>query len=153
MQHTPDHPTPAEMTSGQIAKRSGVAISALHFYERQGLIASRRTAGNQRRYRRDTLRRVAFIRVAQRVGMSLAEIKSALDELPEGRSPGKADWQRLSNTWRVELDHRIEQMEKLRDDLTGCIGCGCLSLDSCTLFNPDDTLSHEGSGPRRLLVP
>jgi MerR family redox-sensitive transcriptional activator SoxR len=153
MHHSTDHPTPAtELTVGQIAERSGVAVSALHFYERQGLINSRRTSGNQRRYRRDTLRRVAFIRVAQRVGMSLADIKAALDSLPEGRPPGKADWQRLSNSWRSELDHRIAQMEKLRDELTSCIGCGCLSLDTCTLFNPDDTLANEGSGPRRLLV-
>lgn len=149
-----DHLTLAatELTVGQLAERSGVSVSALHFYERQGLIASRRTNGNQRRYRRDTLRRVAFIRVAQRVGMSLAEIKTALDTLPEGRPPGKADWQRLSNSWRAELDLRIEQMVKLRDELTGCIGCGCLSLDTCTLFNPEDTLSSKGSGPRRLLV-
>lgn len=149
-----DHRTAitSELTVGQLAERSGVAVSALHFYERQGLIASRRTYGNQRRYRRDTLRRVAFIRVAQRVGMSLAEIKAALDGLPEGRPPGRADWQRLSNSWRAELDHRIAQMEKLRDELTGCIGCGCLSLDTCVLFNPDDTLSEEGPGPRRLLV-
>ena len=119
----------------------------LHFYERQGLIASRRTDGNQRRYRRDTLRRVAFIRVSQRVGMSLADIKTALDDLPEGRPPGKSDWQRLSNSWRSELDLRIDQMQKLRDELTGCIGCGCLSLDTCVLFNPDDTLADEGPGP------
>lgn len=153
MNRTTDHPTPAsELTVGQISQRSGVAVSALHFYERQGLIASRRTSGNQRRYRRDTLRRVAFIRVAQRVGMSLSDIKAALDTLPAGRPPGKADWQRLSNSWRSELDLRIAQMEKLRDELTGCIGCGCLSLDTCTLFNPDDALSTEGSGPRRLLV-
>jgi MerR family redox-sensitive transcriptional activator SoxR len=145
-------PISTELTVGQLAERSGVAISALHFYERQGLINSRRTEGNQRRYRRDTLRRVAFIRVAQRVGMSLAEIKSALDELPDGRPPGKDDWQQLSNSWRSELDHRIAQMHKLRDELTSCIGCGCLSLDTCKLFNPEDTLSEDGAGPRRLLV-
>lgn len=153
--HEPsDHRSPisTELTVGQFAERSGVAVSALHFYERQGLIFSRRTEGNQRRYRRDTLRRVAFIRVAQRVGMSLAEIKTALDDLPEGRPPGKADWVFLSNHWRAELDLRIAQMEKLRDELTGCIGCGCLSLDTCVLFNPEDTLSDEGPGPRRLLV-
>lgn len=154
MRQPPDHRSPIshELTVGQLAERSGVAVSALHFYERQGLIASRRTDGNQRRYRRDTLRRVAFIRVAQRVGMSLADIKAALDDLPEGRAPGKADWQHLSNSWRAELDLRIEQMLKLRDELTGCIGCGCLSLDTCVLFNPDDALSEEGPGPRRLLV-
>jgi len=152
---TPVHhhsPISTELTVGQLAERSGVAVSALHFYERQGLIVSRRTDGNQRRYRRDTLRRVAFIRVSQRVGMSLAEIKAALDDLPEGRPPGKADWQVLSNSWRSELDLRIEQMQKLRDELTGCIGCGCLSLDTCVLFNPEDELAGEGPGPRRLLV-
>ena len=154
MDHRNNLPTPTatELTVGQLSERSGVAVSALHFYERQGLILSRRTSGNQRRYRRDTLRRVAFVRVAQRVGMSLADIKAALDSLPEGRAPGKVDWQRLSNSWRAELDHRIVQMEKLRDELTGCIGCGCLSLDTCTLFNPDDTLAGEGPGPRRLLI-
>jgi len=154
MSQSPDHRIriSTELTVGQLSKRSGVSVSALHFYERQGLIASRRTDGNQRRYRRDTLRRVAFIRVSQRVGMSLAEIRSALDELPAGRPPGKADWQQLSNGWRAELDLRIEQMQKLRDELTGCIGCGCLSLDTCVLFNPEDTLSDEGPGPRRLLV-
>ena len=151
MTHSKDHPTPAiELTVGQIAERSGVAVSALHFYERQGLISSRRTTGNQRRYRRDTLRRVAFIRVAQRVGMSLADIKAALDSLPEGRPPGKADWQRLSNSWRSELDHRIAQMEKLRDELTGCIGCGCLSLKICALANPGDVLAEQGPGAVRL---
>ena len=154
MRQPTDHRSPisTELTVGQLAERSGVAVSALHFYERQGLISSRRTDGNQRRYRRDTLRRVAFIRVAQRVGMSLAEIKRALDDLPAGRPPGKADWQHLSNHWRAELDLRIEQMQKLRDELTGCIGCGCLSLDTCVLFNPDDTLADDGPGPRRLLV-
>jgi MerR family redox-sensitive transcriptional activator SoxR len=154
MRQPSDHRTPpaSELTVGQLAERSGVAVSALHFYERQGLIFSRRTEGNQRRFRRDTLRRVAFIRVAQRVGMSLADIKQALDELPDGRPPGKEDWQRLSNSWRAELDYRLAQMQKLRDELTSCIGCGCLSLDTCTLFNPEDTLSEKGPGPRRLLV-
>lgn len=154
MRTSSNHRTPisTELTVGQLAERSGVSVSALHFYEREGLISSRRTDGNQRRYRRDALRRVAFIRVAQRVGMSLADIKRALDDLPEGRPPGKADWQQLSNHWRAELDLRIEQMQKLRDDLTGCIGCGCLSLDTCVLFNPDDALSDEGPGPRRLLI-
>lgn len=141
-----------ELSVGQLADRTGVSISTLHFYERQGLISSRRTAGNQRRYRRDTLRRVAFIRVARRVGMSLADIKAALDQLPAGRTPGRADWQRISDEWRADLDLRIAQMEKLRDELAGCIGCGCLSLDTCVLFNPDDALAGEGAGPRRLLV-
>lgn len=141
-----------ELTVGQVAARSGVSVSALHFYERQGLISSTRTAGNQRRYTRDTLRRVAFIRVAQRVGMPLAVIGEALARLPEGRTPTRQDWEELSQAWRTELDHRIEQLIRLRDDLSNCIGCGCLSLDTCTLFNPDDDLAATGTGPRRLLV-
>lgn len=141
-----------ELTVGQVAQRSGIAISALHFYEREGLIRSRRTAGNQRRYSRDTLRRVAFIRVSQRVGIPLRRIREALDELPQERTPTRADWERLSNQWRSELDGRIEQLQMLRDDLTGCIGCGCLSLDVCVLFNPEDRLGGEGQGPRRILA-
>jgi MerR family transcriptional regulator, redox-sensitive transcriptional activator SoxR len=141
-----------ELSVGQLSERSGVSISALHFYERQGLISSRRTEGNQRRYTRDTLRRVAFIKVAQRVGMPLALIGEALSRLPEGRTPNRQDWEELSQTWRSELDHRIEQMIRLRDDLSSCIGCGCLSLDTCALVNPDDSLAQTGSGPRRLLV-
>lgn len=141
-----------ELTVGQVAQRAGVAVSALHFYERQGLITSRRTTGNQRRYHRDTLRRVAFIRVSQRVGIPLRRIRDALAELPDERTPTRADWERLSNRWRGELDGRIEQLRKLRDDLSGCIGCGCLSLDICVLFNPHDELGEEGYGPRRLLA-
>lgn len=142
----------AELTPGELAARSGVAVSALHFYERQGLIRSRRTDGNQRRYPREMLRRVAFIRVSQRVGIPLAEIKAALDTLPEGRTPGREDWARLSALWRDDLDRRIEQLVRLRDDLTGCIGCGCLSLDRCALFNPEDRLGEQGTGPRLLAV-
>lgn len=145
-------PIVGELTPSQLAERSGVAVSALHFYERQGLIRSRRTSGNQRRYRRETLRRVAFIKVSQRVGIPLAEIKAALDTLPEGRTPRQDDWKKLSSVWRADLDRRIEQLVKLREELTGCIGCGCLSLDSCALFNPQDELANEGPGPRRLLV-
>ncbi|MGN6428047.1 MAG: redox-sensitive transcriptional activator SoxR [Leifsonia sp.] len=143
--------TPAEpiLTVGDVAARSGVAVSALHYYEREGLIASERTAGNQRRYRRDVLRRVAFIRVSQRVGMPLADIRAALDSLPAGRTPTKKDWARLSRLWRAELDERIRSLERLRDDLTGCMGCGCLSLRTCTLQNPGDALSADGPGPRR----
>jgi MerR family transcriptional regulator, redox-sensitive transcriptional activator SoxR len=141
-----------ELTPGELAARSGVAVSALHFYERQGLIQSRRTTGNQRRYPRETLRRVAFIRVSQRVGIPLAEIRKALDTLPEGRTPGREEWETLSALWRTDLDRRIEQLVRLRDDLTGCIGCGCLSLDRCTLFNPQDTLGDQGPGPRLLAV-
>jgi MerR family redox-sensitive transcriptional activator SoxR len=137
------------LTVGELSARSGVAPSALHFYERQGLISADRTAGNQRRYRRDTLRRVAFIRVSQRVGIPLARIREALDSLPSGRTPTRADWARLSRMWRSELDERIAALEHLRDDLTGCIGCGCLSLRTCTLQNPSDSLGATGSGPRR----
>lgn len=137
------------LTVGELSKRSGVAVSALHFYERQGLIASERTAGNQRRYRRDTLRRVAFIRVSQRVGVPLADIRDALASLPDGRTPTKRDWERLSRLWRRELDERIRDLEHLRNDLTGCIGCGCLSLRTCALQNPSDELGAGGAGPRR----
>ena len=132
------------LTPGETAARSGARISALHFYEREGLIESTRTAGNQRRYRREVLRRVAFIRVSQRVGISLKDIREALATLPDDRVPNKADWTRLSRRWRSDLDGRIEQLERLRDDLDGCIGCGCLSLKVCTLYNPDDLLRADG---------
>lgn len=141
-----------ELTPGQLTQRSGVAVSALHFYERQGLIQSRRTDGNQRRYPRETLRRVAFIRVSQRVGIPLAEIRAALDTLPKDRAPDREEWATLSARWRNELDLRIEQLVRLRDDLTECIGCGCLSLDRCILANPGDRLGANGPGPRRLAV-
>ncbi|RNL86904.1 redox-sensitive transcriptional activator SoxR [Halostreptopolyspora alba] len=141
-----------ELTVGQVAERSGLAVSALHYYERQGLIHSRRTSGNQRRYRRDTLRRLAFIRVSQRVGIPLSRIRDALTHLPDERTPTREDWAQLSEEWRDELDARIEQLRRLRDDLTDCIGCGCLSLDSCALSNPCDQCGEEGPGPRRLLV-
>ena len=144
--------TNSELTPGQLAARSGVAVSALHFYERQGLIASRRTAGNQRRYPRETLRRVAFIRVSQRVGIPLADIRAALDTLPSDRAPGREEWERVSSRWRHELDRRIEQFVRLRDDLTDCIGCGCLSLDRCLLANPGDRLGERGPGPHRFAV-
>ena len=137
---------------GDLAARSGVAASALRYYETEGLIRSTRTGGNQRRYQRSELRRVAFIRIAQQVGLSLEEIREALATLPENRTPTKADWSRLSGRWRTRLDERIALMERLRDRLTGCIGCGCLSLQRCSLINPDDVLSAEGSGPRRLLA-
>jgi len=140
-----------ELTVGQLANRSGVAVSALHFYERSGLISSSRTAGNQRRYARDVLRRVAFIRASQRVGIPLAQIRHALDQLPHERTPTREDWARLSGTWRSELDARIAQLQALRDQLTECIGCGCLSLRTCHLTNPGDVLSREGPGARRLL--
>jgi MerR family redox-sensitive transcriptional activator SoxR len=148
-------PTPwdaQELTVGQVAARSGVAVSALHFYEKKGLIRSRRTTGNQRRYARDVLRRVAFIRVSQRVGIPLNDIRDALAELPEERTPTPRDWARLSSAWRGELDARIEQLQRLRNDLIGCIGCGCLSLHHCRLANPADRLGALGPGPRRLLT-
>jgi MerR family transcriptional regulator, redox-sensitive transcriptional activator SoxR len=140
-----------ELTVGQLAARSGVAVSAVHFYEAKGLIASRRTAGNQRRYTRDTLRRLAVIRVAQRVGIPLRTVAEALETLPEGRTPTREDWARLSAGWRGELDVRIDQLTRLRDRLTDCIGCGCLSIDRCALRNPEDRLGDAGAGPRRLL--
>lgn len=135
----------------EVSTRSGVAVSALHFYEREGLITSERTAGNQRRYRRDVLRRLAFVRLAQRVGIPLAQIRAELDRLPGKRTPTRRDWQRLSKGWFADLDALIKQLEQLRDDFTSCIGCGCLSLRQCALANPDDSLGERGPGPRRLL--
>ncbi|MEU5218002.1 redox-sensitive transcriptional activator SoxR [Streptomyces sp. NPDC020807] len=129
-----------ELTVGQLSARSGAAVSALHFYEAKGLIRSRRTSGNQRRYSRDALRRVAFVRAAQRVGIPLATVREALARLPEERTPTKEDWARLSAAWRTELDERIRQLGRLRDHLTDCIGCGCLSLENCVLSNPDDVI-------------
>ena len=140
------------LTIGDLAARSGVAPSALRYYEKEGLIRSTRTSGNQRRYQRSELRRVAFIRIAQQVGVSLEEIRGALASLPENRTPTKADWSRLSSRWRRRLDERITLMERLRDQLTGCIGCGCLSMRRCRLINPDDQLSETGTGPRVLLA-
>lgn len=141
------------LTPGDVATRAGVSVSALHFYERQGLIESTRTSGNQRRYHRDVLRRVAFIRISQRVGISLAEISGALASLPAGRTPTQADWARLSRRWRRDLDERIAYLEKLRDSIDGCIGCGCLSLTSCSLYNPDDALAQSGTGAVRWSTP
>ena len=138
------------LTVGEVAQRSGVAVSALHFYEAKGLIRSVRNAGGQRRYGREVLRRVAVIKVAQRIGIPLASISAALASLPEERTPTKADWTRLSSLWRRELDERIAQLTRLRDQLDDCIGCGCLSIDACKLRNPLDALSEQGSGARRL---
>lgn len=139
-----------ELTPGELSERSGVAISALHFYEREGLIVSRRTSGNQRRYTRETLRRVAFIRMSQRLGIPLARVKDALDTLPKDRIPTSKDWARLSAGWRQDLDDRILHLERLRDNLTGCIGCGCLSLRSCILANPGDVMAERGPGAANL---
>lgn len=144
---------PEEISVGQLAARSGVAVSALHFYESKGLIHSRRTDGNQRRYTRDTLRRVALIRAAQRVGIPLDAIREALDQLPDARTPTRQDWERLATHWRAELDSRIAVLERLRDNLSGCIGCGCLSIDRCPLSNPGDVAATLGTGPVRLLGP
>jgi MerR family redox-sensitive transcriptional activator SoxR len=139
------------LTIGELAARSGVAPSALRYYERLGLIRARRTSGNQRRYERAELRRVAFIRIAQQVGVSLDEIRTALAELPDSRTPTRADWERLSRRWRRRLEEQIALLERLRDNLTGCIGCGCLSLRTCRLYNPQDQLAAVGPGPRRLI--
>jgi MerR family redox-sensitive transcriptional activator SoxR len=143
---------PPELTVGQVAARSGVAVSALHFYEQKGLISSRRTSGNQRRYPRETLRRIAVIRVAQRVGIPLRVVKEAFATLPDGRTPDRDDWAHLSAAWCDELDTRIDQLARLRNHLADCIGCGCLSLDRCLLRNRDDRLGARGSGPRRLFT-
>ncbi|WP_156722723.1 redox-sensitive transcriptional activator SoxR [Streptomyces apocyni] len=140
-----------EITVGELAERSGVAASALRFYEREGLITSRRTTGNQRRYSRETLRRVAFIRTSQRLGIPLATIREVLGLLPDDRTPTREDWARISACWRADLDTRIRTLQRLRDNLTDCIGCGCLSLDRCALSNPYDELASHGPGPRRLI--
>jgi MerR family transcriptional regulator, redox-sensitive transcriptional activator SoxR len=139
------------LTVGEVAQRAGVNTSALRFYEANGLITSSRTAAGHRRYRADVLRRVSFIRVAQRVGLSLAEIRAALDSLPERRTPTRSDWERLASDWRPMLDERIALLESMRDQLDGCIGCGCLSLDTCAMYNPDDVAAARGTGPRYLL--
>jgi MerR family redox-sensitive transcriptional activator SoxR len=139
------------LTVGELAARSGVAVSALHYYETRGLLSAVRSAGNQRRYPRAALRRVAFIRAAQQLGVSLAEIGAALQQLPEQRTPTKADWARLSSHWRARLDERIAALQALRDRLDGCIGCGCLSLRACALYNPQDRCGDSGSGAQRLV--
>lgn len=137
---------PNQLTIGEVARRSGVAQTALRFYEDRGLIHATRTTGNQRRYDRAVLRQLAFIRAAQRVGLSLDQIAEALGTLPHQHAPTKADWSRLSRLWRDELDARIDGLQRLRDRLTGCIGCGCLSLRTCSLHNPEDTLAEQGPG-------
>lgn len=139
-----------DLSVGEVATRSGVSVSALHFYERKGLIQSRRTAGNQRRYERHILRRLAIISVGQELGIPLAEIKLALETLPADRAPNKREWGALSRHWRDRLDRRIVLLTRLRDELNGCIGCGCLSLTQCPLHNDRDVMAAEGSGPRRL---
>ena len=139
-----------ELTVGQLSARSGVAVTALHFYETKGLIKSNRNAGNQRRYPRDVLRRVVVIKIAQRLGIPLATIGEALQTLPNGRTPNAQDWERLSARWREDLDERINKLMLLRDKLNGCIGCGCLSMDACPLRNQDDQLAERGPGAQLL---
>lgn len=140
-----------DLTIGALSERTGVAPSALRFYEAEGLITSTRTPGGQRRYRRDTIRRVSFVRIAQQVGLSLDEIREALSSLPRNRTPDRRDWERLSASWRPRLDERIALLERLRDRLDGCIGCGCLSLSSCKLANPGDVAGRSGPGARYLV--
>jgi MerR family redox-sensitive transcriptional activator SoxR len=139
-----------ELSVGDVARRSGLAVSALHFYEAEGLIRSHRTQGNQRRYAREVLRRVAIIKVAQRAGIPLKTIREAFKALPQERTPTVADWTRLSSAWKQELERRIDRLTRLRDQLNGCIGCGCLSVRDCPLHNPFDRLAEEGPGPRLL---
>jgi MerR family transcriptional regulator, redox-sensitive transcriptional activator SoxR len=142
---------PDRISIGELAERAGVSTATLRFYEAEDLIAAERTAGNQRRFSRATLRRVAFIRAAQQVGLSLHDIRTALAKLPSDRTPTKTDWERLSRSWRRELDDRILALERLRDELAGCIGCGCLSLRRCALLNGGDRAASNGPGPRYLL--
>ena len=139
------------LTIGEVSQRTGVATSALRFYEVEGLIHATRTSGGQRRYARDVIRRVSFMRIAQQVGLSLDEIRAALASLPEERTPTRRDWEHLSSSWRPLLDARIAMLERLRDQLAGCIGCGCLSLDVCPLYNPGDELGRRGPGARLLM--
>jgi MerR family redox-sensitive transcriptional activator SoxR len=139
-----------ELTVGAVARRVGLTVSAVHFYERRGLIRSLRTAGNQRRYDRDVLRRLALIQVAQELGIPLAEVAAVFAGLPDGRTPTRMDWEAMSRGWADDLDRRIALLQRLRQDLAGCIGCGCLSLDRCAIFNGDDMLGGEGAGAVRL---
>ncbi|MGM0700559.1 MAG: redox-sensitive transcriptional activator SoxR [Actinomycetota bacterium] len=144
-------PSPTDILSvGDVAARTGVAVSALHFYERQGLIASIRTAGGQRRYARHVLRRVSVIQVAKRMGIPLAEVAEVFEDLPADRMPGKTDWRRISERWRGKLEARRKEIERMESELVECIGCGCVSLRSCRVLNPDDALGSNGSGPRLL---
>jgi MerR family transcriptional regulator, redox-sensitive transcriptional activator SoxR len=145
MSRLPDH-----LTIGELSQRSGVAPSALRFYEDVGLVSAERTSGNQRRYPRHTLRRIAFIRAAQRVGLTLDEINAALSSLPAGRTPTKADWQRVSRAWTDRIDRQVDELRRLKSKLTSCIGCGCLSMRTCLLTNPNDYQGELGTGPAWL---
>jgi MerR family transcriptional regulator, redox-sensitive transcriptional activator SoxR len=146
-------PVESVLTIGEMAARSGVATSALRFYEAEGLIASERTAAGHRRYPRSVLRRVAFIVFAQRVGLSLEEIRAELARLPRNRVPERADWAKISGAWTTRIDERIAELERMRKGLTECIGCGCLSLDRCQLANPGDRAARRGAGPRYWIAP
>lgn len=137
----------AKLTVGVVAQRSGVAVSTLHFYEEKGLISSQRNAGNQRRYYKEVLRRVSVIKAAQKLGVSLNSIKGAFSKLPNNRTPTQKDWEKLSQKWQQELNQRIQSLQHLNNMLTGCIGCGCLSMKNCPLYNEDDILAREGVGP------
>ena len=149
MKHASAQEPPAKvLTIGQVAKRTGVAVSALRFYESRGLLQSARNVGGHRRYPREVLRRVSVIKVAQRLGMPLADIAEALATLPDERTPTASDWRRLSDAWRDQLNNRIDRLTRLRDQLDDCIGCGCLSLGSCPLRNPDDVAAEAGPGAR-----
>lgn len=143
---------PSELTVGEVAQRSGVAVSALHFYETRGLIESHRTSGNQRRYDKSVLRRVAVIKIAQQVGIPLSEVAAAFARLPQDRPLTRKDWEALSRGWAKALEHRIAQLQRLHDGLSGCIGCGCLSIDKCTIFNLDDHLAAKGPGAHLLAI-
>lgn len=136
-----------ELSVGFVAKRAGIKVSALHFYEQKGLIFSRRNQGNQRRYHPEVLRRISVIKAAQKMGVSLERIKTAFASLPKNRTPTKEDWQTLSNQWQQDLNQQIQYLTNLKDLLTGCIGCGCLSMQHCPIYNPDDKLAEKGSGP------
>jgi MerR family redox-sensitive transcriptional activator SoxR len=144
-------PLSQHLTIGELARRAGVATSTLRYYEQLGLINSERTVGGQRRYTRATLRRVAFVRAAQQVGLSLDEAREALGRLPEARTPNKTDWNKVSGTWIHRIDERIAELERLRSQLNSCVGCGCLSLRTCGLYNPGDTAATHGAGARWLL--
>lgn len=140
-------PIMRDLSVGEVAERAGVVVSTLHFYEAEGLIKGWRTGANHRRYGRDVLRRIAIIKVAQRAGIPLKEVQAALGALPDGRTPNSDDWERLAADWRADLDDRIARLTRLRDHLTGCIGCGCLSTDQCPLRNPGDVLGENSAGP------
>ena len=141
---------PAELSIGDLARRTGLSVSAIRFYESRGLVAAERTAGGQRRFRRTDIRKLSFVMIAQQLGFSLTRIKAQLAALPDGRPPTQRDWSRISKGFRGELDDRIATLERMRRRLDGCIGCGCLSLKKCALYNPEDRIAVNGAGPRFL---